>query len=170
MDQIIFIIGQILGFVAIILGFLSYQMKTQQKLLIVQTATIIVFCLHYLMIGAISGMAMNCICIFRNIAYYYRNKKGSNSKLIPIIFAVIIGAVGIMTWEAWYSVFVFSGLVLNTLAMSFSNPQNVRKSILVTSPLVIIYDAFALSFGGIIYESVVIVSSAIGLFRNKKRK
>ena len=74
-----YIIGQILGVVAIALGFLSYQMKTQKQLLMMQTATSLVFCLHYLLIGAPSGMAMNVICIFRNLAYFYRNKKQSKS-------------------------------------------------------------------------------------------
>ncbi|MBE6608880.1 MAG: YgjV family protein [Ruminococcaceae bacterium] len=170
MEEIIYIAGQGLGIVAIALGFLSYQMHTQKQLLLMQTATAIVFCLHYLMIGAISGMALNIVNIFRNVVYYYRNQKGSNGKLIPILFAILLGVIGIFTWEAWYSIFVFLGLIINTLCMSFSDPQNVRKSILVTSPMVLIYDAFALSIGGMIYESVAIVSSVIGILRNKKNK
>ena len=90
--------------------------------------------------------------------------------LLPIVFTVILGIVGVLTWEAWYSVFVFVGLVINTLCMSFSDPQKVRASILVTSPMVIVYDVFALSIGGIVYESVVIVSSLVGLLRFHKGK
>lgn len=168
MDNIVFIIGQIFGIIAIILGFVSYQMKTQKQLLICQTAVSLVFCVHYLLIGATTGMAMNVVNVIRNFVYYRRNLKGDKSMLWPIVFTVILGVIGILTWNAWYSVFVFLGLIINSLCMAFSDPQNVRKSILVTSPMVLIYDAFTLSIGGFIYESVAIISSVIGILRNKK--
>ena len=170
MEQIIYGIGQALGFVAIALGFISYQMKTQKQLLAVQLATCIVFCVHYFLIGAYTGMAMNCVGVLRNIVYYRRNSRGDTRMTWPIIFAVIMGIMGILTWEAWYSIFVFLGLIINTLCFAFSDPQKVRGSILVTSPLVLIYDIFALSIGGIIYESVAIISSIIGILRNRKNK
>lgn len=169
MENIFFIIGQFFGLIAIALGFLSYQMKTQKQLLLCQTAVCIVFCIHYLLIGATTAMAMNTVNVVRNIVYYRRNQKGDKSMLFPIIFTVILGIIGLLTWEAWYSIFVFCGLIINSLCMSFSNPQNVRKSILVTCPMVLIYDIFALSIGGFIYESVAIISSIIGIIRFKKQ-
>ena len=63
---------------------------------------------------------------------------------------------------------MFLGLVINSVCLAFSDPQNVRKSILVTSPMVIVYNCFAHSYGGIVYETVAIVSSAIGIFRMTK--
>lgn len=169
MDKLLFIIGQIFGLIAIALGFLSYQMKTQKQLLICQTAVSLVFCIHYLLIGATTAMAMNVVNVIRNIFYYKRNQSGSKSMVVPIVFTVILAFMGVLTWNAWYSVFVFFGLIINSLCMAFSNPQNVRKSILVTSPMVLIYDAFALSIGGFIYESVAIISSVIGIIRYKKK-
>ena len=89
---------------------------------------------------------------------------------MPIAFAIIMGVVGIITWEAWYSIFIFLGIVLHTLGMALKDAQNIRKSILVTSPLVLIYDAFAFSIGGIIYESIAVISSIFGLVRHKEKK
>ena len=163
-----YIVGQILGFVAIALGLLSYQMKTQKNLILLQFATSVVFCAHYLMIGAISGMALNIVCAVRNFTFFRRSLKGSADKITPIIFTVITAIVGIISWEAWYSVFIFLGLVINAFCMSFANPQNIRKSILVTSPLVMTYDVFSRSYGGFLYESVAIASSVIGMLRYRK--
>ena len=70
----IFVTGQILGIVAIGLGFLSYQMKTPGQIALVQALTAFVFVIHYLMLGAITGMAMNIVCFIRGIVYYFRNK------------------------------------------------------------------------------------------------
>lgn len=163
------IIGQAMGFIAVVLGFLSFQMRTQKQLLLVQTATTIAFCIHYYLIGATSGLMMNLLGIARNLAYYHKDKPIFSGKKCPIFFAVVMGAVGLLSWQGYYSIFVVLGLVLNTVCLSFTDPQKIRRSILLTSPLVLIYDAFVLSIGGMIYESVVIVSSVIGILRYRKQ-
>ena len=164
------LIGQIFGGVAVLLGFLSFQMKTQKQLLLMQTLTGAVFCLHYGLIGATVGMVLNIIGILRNACYFYRNEKGIKAPWLPVLFAAVMGVAGILTWEAWYSVLCLAGLVINTLCLSLPSPQSVRKSILVTSPMVLAYDVFAHSFGGVIYEAVVILSAIIGIWRTRRAK
>ena len=165
----LWIVGQAFGILAIILGFVSYQVKTQRQILFMQSMVAVTFCIHYFMIGAYSAMAMNGVNIVRNAAYDYRNKKGIESKLIPIGFVIIQAIMCALTWEAWYSVFVLIGICINTYCMSFKNAQNVRKSIVVTSPFVLTYDIFARSIGGSIYESVALISAAIGIYRNRRK-
>ena len=165
-----YIIGQTLGIVAVFLGFLNYQVKTREQLLVVHTITILCFIIHYGLIGAYAGMAMNSVGIVRNIVFYFVGKKGKVSPVLAAVFALIVGVLGIMNWEAWYSVFCLFGLVINSYALSFSNPKNVRRSILITSPLVLTYDIFARSYGGTAYETVAIVSALIGLIRFKREE
>lgn len=162
-------IGQVFGIIAIILGFISYQVRTQRQILFMQSSVAVVFCVHYFLIGAYSGMAMNAVNIVRNFFYDRRTQSGSKSKLIPIVFVAVQCIMCALTWEAWYSVFVLLGIGINTYCMSFESPQNIRKSILVTSPLVLTYDIFARSIGGSIYESVALISAFIGILRNPKR-
>ncbi len=164
------IVGQILGLVAVLLGFVSYQMRTQKQLLAAQTATVITFCIHYYLIGATSGMMLNLLGVARNLAYYHKDKPLFSGRKCPIFFAVLMGIAGVLTWQDYYSIFIVAGLVINTICLSFSDPQKVRASILVSSPLVLTYDLFVRSIGGAIYESVVIVSSIIGIIRYRKQK
>ena len=163
-------IGQGFGILAIILGFVSYQMRTQRQVLLMQTAVATVFCIHYGMIGAYTALAMNLVCIVRNVVYDYRARKQIRSPLIPIIFVVIQVFIGILSWESWYSVFVLLGIGINTYCMSFYDPQSVRKSILITCPLVFTYDVFAMSVGGAIYEAIAWTSAVIGILRYRKGK
>ena len=168
-NGIAWMIGQGFGILAIILGFLSYQVRTQRQVLFMQSMVAVVFCIHYGLIGAYSALAMNGVNIVRNIAYDYRTRKGIGSKLIPILFVAVQVVMCLLTWDAWYSVFVLLGIGINTYCMSFSDPQAVRKSILVTSPFVLTYDLFARSIGGSIYESIAFLSAAIGIVRHRKR-
>ena len=167
-----YLVGQIFGLVAVVLGFISFQMKDAKKLLFIQCGVSTAFCVHFFLIGANTGFILNLACILRNVAYYNKDKKFLSSIAVPIAFSALMGVLGAFSWDGWYSVFFIVSLVVNTFCMSFRDPDHIRLSILFTSPLALTYDAFASSYGGMIYESFVIVSSAIGLIRtaiNKKR-
>ena len=165
-----FIIGQVFGAIAVILGFISFQMKDAKKLLIIQCGVSAVFCLHFYFLGANTGLVLNIVCIFRNVAYYNKDKKFFSSLAVPIFFSALMGVLGVLAWDGWYSIFFVVALVVNTFCMSFKTPDNIRLSILFTSPLALTYDAFASAYGGVAYEAVVIVSSAIGLIRSHRMK
>lgn len=164
--------GQALGVVAVILGFITYQMRSPKALLIVNLITCAVFCGHYLLIGAISGFVMNGICIFRNLVYTNRDKKIFSSPVWPYIFAAIMLIAGIITWQDWSSVFVVSALVINSVCLSFKNAQHIRYSLMITCPLVLIYDVILHSYGGMVFEAMSMVSAIIGIirFRNPKKE
>lgn len=160
---IIEIIAQTLGIVAVMFSVLSFQAKSDKPLLIMQTGGSFLFCIHYVMIGAYTGLAMNAVGIVRNIVYYNKDKKIFSGKLPPVIFGCMAAVFGAFTWQGWHSLFIIVGIVINSVCMSMRDPQNIRKSILVTSPLVLVYNIFELSIGGILNESLSIISSVIGI-------
>ena len=163
------IIGQALGLICVLLGFVNYQVKTRKHILYIHIATVVCFSIHYLLIGAYVGAALNGIAVLRNIVYYFTGKNQKYNKVAAIAFTLIMGAVGVLSWEGVYSILAVAGLMINTFCMSFQNPNNLRKSILVSCPLVLIYNCFVLSVGGIVYESVGIISAVIGLIRYNKK-
>ncbi|MBQ3591957.1 MAG: YgjV family protein, partial [Clostridia bacterium] len=55
-----------------------------------------------------------------------------------------------------------------TVFMSMRSPQLLRISILFTCSLILVYNIFVFSIGGILNESVSIVSAAIGIVRFTK--
>jgi len=169
MNEMIYMIGQGFGVLGVVLGFLSMQMKTREKLLLLHFALTACFAIHYGLIGAWSGMALNIIATIRNLIYYFVGKRGEVKKGWGILFAVVMGAVGILSWQNWYSVFLVVALTLNSYAMSFTHPQSIRKSILVTCPMALIYNILVISVGGIVLESVNIVSAAVGIIRYRKK-
>ena len=58
--------------------------------------------------------------------------------------------------------------MINTMYLSVQSPQTIRKSILLTSTMILIYDIFVSSYGGIINEALAITSSIIGIIRMGK--
>lgn len=161
---VINLVGQIFGVFAIFLGFSSYQMKTSKKLLIVHLATCGVFAIHYLLIGALPACLLNATGVIRNIVYF----KKPHNKIYPVIFAIIMAILGVLSWQNIYSLLIILGLVINTACLSMKNPQHIRISLLVSCPIVLIYDILVLSVGGIVFETVSIISAIIGIVRERK--
>ena len=164
-DRMLEIIGQLLGIVAVVFGFISFQMKTSRGILIFQVATASLFAAHYYLLGAPTASALNVLAALFCVVYYFRDKRGSNSKIAPVIFTVLVIITSVLTWDSWYSVFIMSGLIVNTLSLSLSDPQKIRYCMFVKAPLCLIYNIIVLSVGGIFYECAVLVSSAIGIIK-----
>ena len=90
MEQILYFIGQGLGVIAVILGFVNYQVKTREQVLLVNIATTLCFVLHYMLIGAFSGMAMNLVGFVRGIVFYFVGKNGKVARGWAILFAALL--------------------------------------------------------------------------------
>ncbi len=167
--ELMYVIGQVLGVAAVIMGFFSYQMKTTRKLLLFETIVAFIFSAHYFFIGAMTAMGLNLLAAVQCIFYYIRNKKESKSLVIPIIFTVLIIITSILTWEGWYSAFIMVGLAFHSMAIALLDAQRIRYAMFIKSPLCLTYNAIVLSIGGIVYECIVLLSSTIGIIRNRKR-
>ena len=166
----LYIIGQILGIVAVILGFVSFLMKSSRNLIFFQILTAFVFAAHYLFIGANTAVALNLLGAVRCIYYYFRNKRGSKALWSPIFFSVLTVLTSIWTWEGWYSWLIMIGLVINAISFSFSNPQTIRYSMFLKSPACLVYNGVVSSWGGVIYEVAVLISSTIGCITYRREE
>ena len=168
--DVIQVIAQILGFITVILGFLSYQVKNDKQLLVVNLLDCAVFALHYYLLGAIPAAVLNTVGVIRSFVYYHKDKSFYKPRLFPVLFALVMLVLGAWSADSYQSILVIAALVINTLCLSFKSAQKVRISVLITCPMVLIYDVLVCSWGGAIYESVAIVSAIIGILRYKKKE
>ena len=167
------VIGQVLGIIATIITFTSYQINSKRGLLITQTAATLFTCISYLFLGATSGFALNIICIVRNVIFYFVDSKSKWNYISASVLALCMVGLGALSWQGAISLLVIIALAVNTVIMSLGKPQLLRQSVLLTSSMILVYNIFVFSLGGIVNESVAIVSSAIGIVRfvaNKKRE
>ena len=163
------IIGQTVGILAVACFFISFQFNTKKGILVSQTAAVALFSLHYFLIGATAGMLLNIVSIIRNVIYYHRDKKYLSSKVIPFVIATVVTVLGLLSWQGWHTLLFTAGLVINNFFLAFGTPNGLRKSILVSSPMILIYNAAVFSVGGIINELFCIISSVIGMVRYRKK-
>lgn len=165
MQSFVTLFGHILGFVSVGLFFYSYQRTQKRKIMIIQTVATALSCIQYLLIGAFSGFALNIVCIIRNFIFYFREEKQAKDLTTPIFFALCLAVVSFFSWEGIHSLLITLGLVVNTVCMGIFDAKSFRKTILISSSLILIYNIFAFSYSGMLSESISLVSVIIGIIR-----
>ena len=163
-------LGQALGILATVITVISYQMNTKRSLLLVQTTATACTCLAYLFLGAASGFALNIVCIIRNVVFYFQKDSGKVHTITAALLALAMVAVGALSWQGPISLLIIVALAANTIFMSFGKPQLLRQSVLGTSSMILLYNIFVFSLGGIANEGLSVVSSAVGIIRFRKEK
>ena len=164
------ILGHIIGFIGIGIFFLSYQVLDKKNLLVLQGISTAASCIQYLLIGAYSGFALNAAGIVRNIIFYHRDKKYLSGKWIPYAIAVIFAGLSFLSWDGIHSLCITIGLMINAVCMAFCESQGLRKSVFVTSPIIMIYNIIEHSYSGIATETIALTSALIGIIRYNKAK
>lgn len=78
--------------------------------------------------------------------------------------------VGIFTYQNWISLLMIAAMALNTVLFSFTKPKLVRTTILISSPLLLVYNILTGSIGGVINELFTEISSVVGIIRYDIKK
>ena len=159
------IIGQALSIIATIITVLSYQVNNKKQLLITQTVATSFTCIAYFFLDANSGVLLNIVCIVRNIAFYMHKDNEKANRISSYCLAGMMVLLGALSWQAWYSLLLIIALAINTIVLSYGKPQMLRKSIILTSSMILVYNCFVFSLGGIANEGLSVVSSIIGIIR-----
>ncbi len=158
-------ISQIVGFVGTALLFFSFQQKKRQGILLFQICAGAVFVLHYILLGAYTGAALNFIGFSRSVIFYNSDKKWAKSPVWLAVFIIISAVASIFTWDRWYSVLPAIAMMLTTVSYWLKNETKIRLVTFPSSPCWLIYNALAGSVAGVITECIVMSSLIIAIVR-----
>jgi hypothetical protein len=162
------LIGQILGILATVITFASYQFNTKRSLLFVQTAATVTNCLAYFFVGDMTAFLLNIVCIGRNLVYYFQKSGTLINRISAILLSAAVIVVGALSWMGPISLLIILALAINTYVLSLGKPQILRYSLLLTCTMIIIYNFKIGSYGNIANECVAIVSAIVGILRFRK--
>lgn len=163
------IVGQILGFIYLIIFVISFQFKKLETLMKIRIVSKIIATLHYLFLSAYSGAVSQFISIFPNyFSYKYQGQK--KNKIIAFLFIIIFFISGILTYQNIYDTLPIIGSILTVIAIFQINTKYVRLFQLIISPFFLVYNIVSHSYAGIIMEILVVISCLIGMMRLDKSK
>jgi hypothetical protein len=172
----IFIFVQIIGFVALAFDASSFQAKHHRSIMSAQIVAAVLYVVHFLLLGAITGAVLNTVSLIRAIVFrkFVSNlskKRPGKRAVWPFVTILAIGlAASAAAWQGWLSLLATGGWIITTTAFWQRNEQRVRQLTLAQSPLWLAYDAFSGSLAGVLTEILISSSAAVGLWRFRRHK
>lgn len=168
--EIVGLIGQFVGFVAIAVAFLSFQVKKKSGILVVQALACFIWAIHFLMIGAPAGCALNIVATARNIVYAKREKyKWLNGVWLPTFFSAIVTVTSILARKTWLDVILLPSTILSSYTYCLGSEKVIRNSTVFVSITWLIFSIVNLSISGIAAEVFNLSSLTIAIVRFRKR-
>ncbi len=156
---------QVIGLIATLLVGLTYIKNSRERMLWIQFSASIIFAVHYLLLGAVTGALLSLLVAVRCIVYLKCQKN-----YIAVTFMIVFGICGIVTWQNCYSILPTFGSVLFSLAFFVHSPKNVRFLSILPSFLWGAYGILTGSWGGIATEIICLCSIGYGYFKYDHKK
>lgn len=162
--------GQIIGIAATVIAIVMLQTNNRRRLLFLQSLCNFMFVIHYAMLGAMTGAAMNIVAGTRTAVFNFSDKKWASSVWWVVGFLVLTVGLGIFSWEGPVSLLFIGSSVLKTVGLRWGSTKTLRRIYFPCAVATFIYDAFSLSIGGMLTEGFAAVSSLVAMIRFDRKK
>ena len=172
------LIAQLIGIIAMGFNIISYQFKRKRDVLLCQMVGGALFAVNMFMLDAVSGFVLNVLAAIRAVVYICSEKYGWNVKRINLLFMIAF----MMSYVSVFTVFDVPvtvvrlviellpviGMVALTIGFSKTDAKSIRLYGSISSPSWLVYNCINFSIGGIICETISIISIITAYFRLDK--
>lgn len=163
-----FILAQIVGAIAFVLEIATVQWRREQ-ILFTQLIANGFWVVHFLLLGALSGAAMNVVGAIRSYVFYKTNHDRRSVLVLWAVLGLVLVA-GMLTWQGWVSLLPIGGMITAVIAFWQLKEQRLRLLIFTSAPLWLAYNIIVGSYGGVANEIMLMVSSGIALWRYQQKR
>lgn len=166
-----FIISQMIRFIASILGIAADANLNKKRMYILNGISNTLTAISYFMINAITGGIGAAISVLRNIYVYFSNKKPST--IVAIVYSIIVIAISIPEINGIVSIIPIVIVLLYSWALFSDNMKLIKLSIIIVDILGIIYDFYVGAPVGVAANAlslILTVISEIRYFRKNKEQ
>lgn len=157
---------QAIGVLGAIIAFIAYQQKEHKKIVLCRALCDACFTVHWLLQSAWVGMAMGIVCVVKDVTLAFAVEKNRYIKTCTILLCILYLAMGIVSMlfsedSIVIGILLIAANINGTIAYSIRNEMVMRIVDLPTEVVWLVYNARAVSFGGILCQSFMLVSIMI---------
>ena len=149
-----FIFIQVIGILAWLMLMLSYYRKDTDRILVFQIIGTVLYCLHYGLLGAWSGLFI-CACETLFDFGYYKTDKDKYIYMASVPIRIIGGLFGFQS---------FIDILPITASLTDGYTLTKKKKVVVIGAVIsytmwVIYDIFVMSYSGAITDGIIVLSN-----------
>lgn len=160
------VVAQVIGFIAMTIFVFSFQQKSRKGILMVQLIAEAFWVLHYGLIGAYTGMALNMLGVVRCYVYANREtKKWADKEAIPFIFFALSIVTGIIFWKNMYSLLPMAAVCITSFVLWSKKANIIRYFSYPGCICWLIFNIFSGSYAGTMTELFNLGSITVGIIR-----
>jgi len=156
-----FIVIQVIGILAWVMLVLSYYRKDTNRILVFQIIGTVLYCLHYGLLGAWSGLFI-CACETLFDFGYYKTDK-DNYIYMASVPVRIIG--GLISFQIWADVLPIFASLIDGYTLT-KKKRIVVFGAVISYTLWVIYDLFVGSYSGALTDGIIVISNLLILLFN----
>ena len=169
----VMIAAQCIGFLAVGLYLLSYQLKKRAHIVWVTFVSNLFYVLQYCLLGAFSGAVMD---VLSTLASFLAARKHASSmkkyaKIVALgsVFVMIgVGIVLAFLQGDWIELIPIAGAVFQTVGLWCDDEQALRKFGLCSAPFWLVYNFISQAYGAAFGSLCAIISIVVSLCRYRR--
>lgn len=158
------LIAQFIGIIAVAISLSIFQVNNRDKMLIIGTIAALFYSVHFFMLGAFTGAALNLVGAARSYMFF-KFKPNKRHTWVLLMFMVISAIATYLTWQGAISLFAFAGTNIGAFAAWHTKPKYIRRWALLAPPLWFVHNAVSGSYPGMIVEVIMFTSNLVGEYR-----
>jgi len=166
-----FWLAQIIAVLICIVSSVSYLSKRKDTYLAEQFLVNVLYCLQYIILGAISGAISNAVSLVKYIVFYFNAKRDrKNSKWQVVFFCLISVILGCFALNEWYSIIPIITSVIFTFAIWQDNPIVLRVIVIICNILWIIFNIVVGAYVSAVYSAVELIFAFVTMIKLLDRR
>lgn len=164
-----YLLSQIFVIISTIILALSYISKSKKNVMLLCVLYCIFYGMHYLLLGAYTGLTMTTISGIRNIWFYNIERTNKANNIYTLILFVSISIIsGIITYKNLFSIVSIFGNITSTYSVWQTNIKKYRILAIPVSICFLTYAIYLKSIFAIITESFLLIIEILSVYNFKK--
>ena len=166
----VYIIAQIIGFVAMGFGICSYQMRRRVNILIFQSLSNLFWVMQYVLLGTPSAVIALVLGILRNVFYMLRGVvRFADSIAVPVVFSVLFTLSAFFTYSNIFDILPTLAMIAASLAFFCKKEQHIRIISLFVAASWLVFGISAGSIASMVADSLTFISILTSIIRYYKK-
>ena len=172
MENMNFIMIQLIGAIGYTLLSISYYRKKKSQILFMQIIANIFFTIHYFLLDGITGAISNVfgLITYTTIFFLDKYKLGKLKNIFSLFMIILLLISVVFAYEDIYSMLPFIAFTLAIISFLTNDEYKIRTYGIVVAICWLIYAIVCVSYAAIIFEAVTLIATIIALIKNPKSK
>jgi len=166
-----FILAQICGLIALLITVVNIQLKSKEKIVLLNIWANVAVTIQYFLLGAYTGAVISILNAIRDVVYFLFKKKNLKPSILVLLFFEIVAIIlAIMSWQDIWSIIPLVVTIIYTYGLWQDDVKILRITTVIIGYGWTIYDIVVKAYIAALQVTAQGTSALIALIINNRKK